>query len=196
MVYILIYVDDIHITSNDTSLVCQFIDQLNKVFALKDLGDLNLLGIEVSRDDTGFHLNQASYIKTLLHKAGMDNLKHVSTPAMTTKQLVKVDAPAFSYVTLYRSLLRGLQYLTHTRPDISFIVNKLSQFQQFPTVSYWLALKRVLRYVNGTMYDALHIKSSAELSITGFADADWSCSPDDRRSIGGYSIYFGGALVS
>jgi hypothetical protein len=98
--------------------------------------------------------------------------------------------------TMYRSVIGALQYLTNTRPDIAFAVNNLSQFLQCPTTTHWNSVKRILRYLKGTLHVGLHIRFSERLSLQGFSDADWASSPDDRRSVGGYCVYLGDTLVA
>uniref|UniRef100_A0A803QE35 GAG-pre-integrase domain-containing protein n=1 Tax=Cannabis sativa TaxID=3483 RepID=A0A803QE35_CANSA len=90
----------------------------------------------------------------------------------------------------------ALQYLTDTRPDIAFAVNKLSQFHKYPTTTHWSAAKRILRYLKGTIHHGIHIKYSDHLSITGYCDANWACCPYDRKSIAGYCVYFGESFLA
>ncbi|XP_062119207.1 secreted RxLR effector protein 161-like [Humulus lupulus] len=115
---------------------------------------------------------------------------------ITGKVLSKNDGAVLSNPTMYRSAIGALQYLCHTRPDIAFAVNKLSQFLQCPTTSHWSGVKRVLRYLKGTLHYGLHLGYCERLVLVGYSDADWACCPDDRRSIAGYCIYFGDSLVS
>ncbi|XP_054812150.1 secreted RxLR effector protein 161-like [Prosopis cineraria] len=98
--------------------------------------------------------------------------------------------------TDYRSALGTLQYLTNTRPDISFAVNHLSQFLSKPTTEHWKGVKRIFRYLKGTSQFGLSITPSQLLNITAYADANWAACPDDRRSVSGYCTYLGGSLVS
>ncbi|XP_022874172.1 uncharacterized protein LOC111392999 [Olea europaea var. sylvestris] len=98
--------------------------------------------------------------------------------------------------SLYRSAIGGLQYLAHTRPDITFDVNKMSQFLQTPSDVHWKAVKRIFRYLKGTIEHGLWIQRSYKMSIIGFADADWASCPDDRRSTVGYCVYLGDTLVA
>lgn len=74
--------------------------------------------------------------------------------------------------TIYRSVLGTLQYLTHTRPDIAYIVNKLSQFLQNPTSIHWQTVKRVLRYLKGTLHNCLFLQKSDHISLIAYTDAD------------------------
>ncbi|KAK9122624.1 hypothetical protein Sjap_012226 [Stephania japonica] len=152
--------------------------------------------MEARRDNSGLYLTQTAYIQQLLRKSGMSNAKPIDTPFSLNKPLYADGSPLFHDTTLYRSILGGLQYLVNTRPDISFIVNKLSQFQQNPTVTHWQAVKRVLRYIKGTDTLGISFRPSSQLFVTGFSDADWASSPDDRRSIAGYAVFLGPNLVA
>jgi histone deacetylase 1/2 len=96
----------------------------------------------------------------------------------------------------YRSVVGGLQYLTLTRPDISFAVNKVCQFLSQPTDVHWEAVKRILRYVKGTLQTGLCFRKSASTGVSIFTDADWAGCVDDRRSTSGYAIFVGPNLVS
>lgn len=194
---VLIYVDDIIITGSNSQKLKQFTEKLNQGFSLKDLKQLNyFLGVEVYWDDTGIYLSQGKYISELLKKYNMTYLKPCPTPMTIGKPLSISDGTLLDKPTEYRSLIGALQYLTHTRPDLSFAVNKLSQFLKAPTDCHWSAAKRVLRYLKGTIDLGLHIKVGDRLILTGFSDADWACCPDDRRSIAGYCVYLGDTLVS
>lgn len=102
------------------------------------------------------------------------------------------DADAF----LYRSVVGGLQYLTLTRLDISFAVNKVCQYLSKPTTVHWEAVKRILQYIKGTVNMGLHIRKSPSTLLSVFTDADWARSAEDRRSTGGYALFFGPNLIS
>ncbi|XP_062093658.1 uncharacterized mitochondrial protein AtMg00810-like [Humulus lupulus] len=65
-----------------------------------------------------------------------------------------------------------------------------------PTTVHWNAVKRVLRYLKGTLYRGLHIKYPDRLALAGFFNADWACCPDDRQSLAGYCVYLGDTLLS
>ena len=134
IIFALVYVDDIIITGNDISLMQNFIQQLNQKFSLKDPGDLHhFLGIEVRRDHSGLFLSQTRYIIDLLSKFDMAKCKSCPTPMSTGKLVSANDSSPLANSTLYRSVVGALQYLTHTRPDITFVVNRLSQFLSAPT---------------------------------------------------------------
>jgi hypothetical protein len=98
--------------------------------------------------------------------------------------------------TKYRSIVGGLQYLTLTRPNISFSVNKVCQFLHAPTTVHWKAVKRILRYVKDTVGIGITFQPSSSILLSAFCDADWAGCPDDRRSTGGFVVFIGPNLVS
>ena len=122
--YLLVYVDDIILTTSTTTVLRHVIDQLRQAFALKDLGELHFfLGVQVRRDATGFYLNQAQYTEDILERAGMANYRPASTPVEAKPKLSTTDSELASDSTFYRSITGALQYLTLTRPDIAYGVN-------------------------------------------------------------------------
>ena len=147
------------------------------------------------RDAGGMYLKQTKYIRDLLKKFNMEKASTCPTPMVTGKQFVAEGEP-MANPTLYRQAIGALQYLTNTRPDIAFSVNKLSQYMSLPTTDHWQGIKRILRYLHGTTNLCLHIKPSTDLDITGFSDADWATSVDDRKSMAGQCVFLGETLVS
>ncbi|XP_068640744.1 uncharacterized mitochondrial protein AtMg00810-like [Aristolochia californica] len=116
---------------------------------------------------------------------------------MVVSQHLSSIGPLFSDPTLYRSLVGTLQYLNIMRPDIAHAVNSVTQFLHSSTTDHFLAVKRFLRYVKGTLHYGLSFCPSASPgSLVAYSDADWAGCPDTRRSTSGYSIYLGDNLVS
>ncbi|RVX07439.1 Retrovirus-related Pol polyprotein from transposon RE2 [Vitis vinifera] len=89
-----------------------------------------------------------------------------------------------------------LNYLTITRPDISFLVSVVSQFLQSPCDSYWDAIIRILRYIKSTPGQGVLYENRGHTQVVGYTDADWADSPTDRRSTSGYCVFIGGNLIS
>jgi histone deacetylase 1/2 len=200
-IYVLIYVDDILITGSAPHLIQDLIHKLNIKFALKQLGEVDyFLGIEVNHVASGgLFLNQSKYIKDLLCKTNMDNCKPIGSPMVSSCRLSKFGTDSLTDATLYRSTVGALQYATLTRPDISFSVNKVCQFMAHPLESHWRAVKRILRYLKGTINHGLLLHpstSSPPFSLRAYSDADWATDQDDRRSTSGSCIFFGSNLVS
>ncbi len=98
--------------------------------------------------------------------------------------------------TAYRSLVGGLQYLTLTRPDLSFAVNQVCQYLHAPRTSHWSVVKRILRYVQGTISHGLRMQKSMTCALSAYSDADWARSLDDRRSTRGYALFYGHNLIA
>jgi histone deacetylase 1/2 len=198
-IYILIYVDDIIIVSSSDKATDKLIQNLNKDFAVKDLGPLEyFLGVEVKPHRDGILLSQRRYALDLLKKANMEKCKPISTPMSSSERLSRDHGTLLSgdEQFRYRSIVGGLQYLTLTRPDLSFAVNKVCQFIQSPTSVHWVAVKRILRFVKGTVDEGLKIQRSRNILLSGFSDADWAGCPDDRRSTSGFAVFLGTNLVS
>jgi histone deacetylase 1/2 len=198
-IYMLVYVDDIVIASSSSAAVDKLVHALSDTFPIKDLGVLEyFLGLEASRNSGGMTLTQRKYALDLLHRVGMENCKSTSTPLAPTERLSRDTGaslgPDDSF--RYRSIVGGLQYLTLTRPDILFAVNKVCQFLSQPTEVHWEAVKRILRYVKGTLNTGLKFRKSSSMGISIFTDADWAGDVDDRRSTGGFAVFVGPNLVS
>ncbi|KAK6158635.1 hypothetical protein DH2020_005949 [Rehmannia glutinosa] len=170
LLLVLVYVDDILITGDDSSRISKLIADLDSSFSLKNLGEVHyFLGLEAHRSPTGILLNQAKYISDLLQKTGMADCKPSHSPYCSGLKLSLHDSDDFDSPTLYRSTIGALQYLTMTRPDISYAVNKLSQFSHSPSVHHWKACKRVLRYLHGTSQLGIHFTPASRLSLEGFS---------------------------
>lgn len=128
----------------------------------------------------------------------MEQCKPVVTPMSTSEKLVRDTGQILSSdeASKYRSLVGALQYVTMTRPDISFSVNRVCQYLHAPTDQHMTAAKRILWYLKNTFEHGLVIKQSLSTLISGFSDADWAGCSDDRRSTGGFAVYFGANLIS
>jgi histone deacetylase 1/2 len=199
--YVLIYVDDILIIDSSPSLIQEVILKLNVQFALKQLGQLDYLsGIKVHHLPSGaLLLNQAKYVRDLLCKAKMEDSTPIGSPMAANCRLSKDGSDVLYDPTLYRSIVGALQYVTFTRPDIAFSVNKACQFMSKPLNSHWKTVKRIFRYLNGTISFGLCIQPAIQgppFSLRAYNDTDWATNQDDRRSIFGSCIYFGSNLVS
>ncbi|KAM2884753.1 hypothetical protein COP2_012021 [Malus domestica] len=196
LVFILIYVDDILVTGPDAQACQATISQLSALFPIKDLGPLHyFLGIEVKRSSSGIFISQTKYILDLLQKSKMDDAKPCATPLNTFS--MDHESPLLSDPTEHRSLVGGLQYLTRSQPDLLFAVNLVCQFMHQPRESYLQTVKRILRYLKGTLELGLWFsKTATPLRINAFSDADWACCHLDRRSIGGFCIFLGNSLLS
>jgi len=172
-IFILIYIDDIIITRSSSAAIASVIYSLNKFFALKGLGSLHcFLGIDATWSNGGFHLSQSKYIKELLQHANMLEAKPQPTPMMSFIHLIQDGSIAFKDHTLYKSIVGVLQYVTITRPEIAYFVNKVCQYMHQPQQHHWKIVKRLLRYLAGSITHGLQLTPSSSYSIKGFSYAD------------------------
>jgi histone deacetylase 1/2 len=197
--YILVYVDDIILVSSSVAATNRLVLALSSDFAVKDLGKLHyFLGLEVTYPHDGLALSQQKYSQDLLRRAGMLECKAATTPMSSTETISATDGILLSAdgATDYRSLVGALQYLTITRPDISYAVNRVCQYLHAPREPHLTAVKRILRYVRSTATYGLHLRPAPSGVLSAFSDADWAGNPDDRRSTGGYAVFFGPNLIA
>lgn len=128
----------------------------------------------------------------------MGQCKPINTPLSNTKKLsiTAGDKLGPEESTRYRSIVGALQYLTLTRPDISFFVNKVCRFLHEATTSHWSAVKRILQCVQGSVSLGLRIGRSQSMMVSAFSYTDWVGFPDDWRSTSGFIVLLGSNLIS
>ncbi|KAK9099064.1 hypothetical protein Syun_026109 [Stephania yunnanensis] len=126
----------------------------------------------------------------------MSSCKPSATPVNTKPKVSATASTVFDDPTLYRSLAGALQYLTFTRPDISYAVQQVCLHMHDPRIDHMSALKRIIRYVQGTLDHGLHLYPSSSSTLVSYTDADWGGCPDTRRSTSGYCVFLGDNLVS
>ncbi|RVW53847.1 Retrovirus-related Pol polyprotein from transposon TNT 1-94 [Vitis vinifera] len=166
-------------------------------FQTKDLGKLKyFLGIEIAQSSSGVVLSQRKYALDILEETGMLDCKPVDTPMDPNVKLVPGQGEPLGDPGRYRRLVGKLNYLTITRPDISFPVSVVSQFLQSPCDSHWDAVIRILRYIKSTPGQGVLYENRGHTQVVGYTDADWAGSPTDRRSTSGYCVFIGGNLIS
>ncbi|GKC49788.1 ribonuclease H-like domain-containing protein [Tanacetum coccineum] len=194
--YLLIYVDDIILIASCPALLQQIIGSLNKEFDMTDLGALNyFLGISADHTPTGLFFSQKKYALQLLERAHMVTFNPSRTPVDTESKLGMEGVPVQD-LTLYRSLAGGIQYLTFTHPNLSYAVQQICLYMHGPREPHFDALKRILRYVRGTVDFGLHLYVSATTSLVGYTNADWAGYPSTRRSTSGYCVFLRDNLLS
>ncbi|KAL6313666.1 hypothetical protein AAG906_010084 [Vitis piasezkii] len=121
---------------------------------------------------SGCSLITAKYITEILHKACMDGAKPTPTPMVTGVSLLAYVRTFFEDPHLYRSIVGSFQYATITRPEITFAINRVSQFMQQPLESHWEVVKRILHYLKGTSDHGLLFNSHSYLKLVAFSDVD------------------------
>nr|XP_020181823.1 uncharacterized mitochondrial protein AtMg00810-like [Aegilops tauschii subsp. strangulata] len=123
----------------------------------------------------------------------MLNCKPAATPIDTKAKLSATDGSPASDAAFYRSIIGALQYLTLTRPEIQYAVQQVCPHMHAPRDVHWAVVKRILRYVCGSMDLGATLHASA---LTAYSDADWAGCPDTRRSSSGYCVFLGPSLIS
>ncbi|GJW14070.1 ribonuclease H-like domain-containing protein [Tanacetum coccineum] len=190
-------------TTSDHVCLLQAISIWDLSKPLRAAGPIYLLALYVddiilTASSTAFlqrmFLSQQKYASELLERAGMLTCNPCRTPVDTDSKL-SADGDPVSDPTLYRSLAGALQYLTFTRPDISYAVQQVCLYMHDPREPHFSALKRILRYIRGTMPYGLQLFSSTTSSLVAYSDADWAGCPTTRRSTSSYCVFLGNNLL-
>lgn len=195
-----LYVDDFYVFTDCSVEKDKLFQLLQSEFSCKSLGTLkNCLGIKIHRDRAQGTLmfDQSDYIRKLLERFGMVNCKNVCTPMVLNKLEEATDNDTLSdKMYPYRELIGCLMYLSVcSRPDITYALSYLSQFNTAFTRQHWLAAKRILRYLSGTINKRLMFVKSGSFDLSVFADADFANNVVDRRSYSGFIIKIGDSTV-
>lgn len=201
VIMITLYVDDLLIAGSSIAAVQSLKSKLADRFEMEDCDEAKVcLGLEISRnrDIRLLKLSQTEYAKKVLQRFEMANCKAVSTPMEHQFENASLtDSPVDQ--TLYRQAIGSLMYLmVCTRPDICFVVGRLSQFMEKPTKSLWTAVKRVFRYIAGTLSTGIVYTGDQKgpVNLVGFSDSDWAGCKIDRKSTTGFVFFVAGGAVS
>jgi hypothetical protein len=202
-VIIAIYVDDLLITRKDRKEIDALKKALNNRFKMSDLGLVNFyLGMTVTRDriNRTLRLGQQAYLTKVLRDFGMEDCNPAVTP-MDSNGSNLVPAPkdytaSQDEIKEYQRAIGSLMYaMLGSRPDIAFAVSMVSRFASNPTAEHMKAVKRILRYLKGTLNYQLTYRGDLQ-ALTGYSDADWAGDKDTRRSTGGFVFNVGSGIVS
>lgn len=196
-----VYVDDLIITGGDAAAVIKFKGEMMKTFRMSDLGLLSYyLGLEVSQGADGITLRQGAYAAKILEKAGLSSCKPSATPMEMKLKLLKEGPTPSVDATDYRSLIGSLRYLCNSRPDLAYAVGYLSRFMEAPREEHFAAVKRMLRYVAGTVHWGLHYrpgrKNEGVPKLLGYSDSDLAGDVNDRKSTSGLIFFLAGGPVA
>jgi ribonuclease HI len=193
--YLLLYVDDFIIASNSREELVKIKEILMSKFRMRDIGELSyFLGISITRKNGNLYLDQSVYIDKVLKKFNMENCKPINTPIEISPS-ENLESESIIGVKPYRELLGSLLYAALiTRPDICTAVNFYGRFQNNATEVQWKGLKRILRYMKGTVNVGLQYQSNTDCELASFVDADWA-SHVDRKSVSGCVIKVYGNTV-
>jgi transposase InsO family protein len=196
-----VYVDDLNIIGRDKQAIQRLKNALSERFDMTDLGPISYyLGMSVTRDRAArtITLSQKGYLQKVLHTFGFEEARPAATPMEPGIRLEKETAqPAEpEAVQQYQSAIGSLMYaMTGTRPDVAFAVSTVSQFAQNPNNSHWKAVKRIFRYLRGTLDQGITFGKDDE-GLLGYSDADWAGDRETRKSTSGYIFTMYGGPVS
>ncbi|XP_020682249.1 uncharacterized protein LOC110099447 [Dendrobium catenatum] len=194
--YLLIYVDDILVTGDNSEAIQTLIRDMQTQFAMKQLGQIDFfLGIQVQHTKSGYFLTQIHHATKLLHDNGFADYKAAPTPFNPITKNSQNNIQPFADTCLYLRLAVSLQYLTITRPDIAYATNRICQHLQQPTCQDYQYLKSLLRYIKGTLSLGLPI-TKGKLILQTYTDADWAANPTDRKSVSVFCTFLGPNLIS
>lgn len=196
-----VYVDDIVLAGKSEDRLKEVKEELAKQFDIKDMGKLHyFLGMKVVQNDqtSEVWIGQPAYTKSVLQKFGMENAKPVNTPVDTCTKLVKATEDEDSIdQQLYQSAVGSLLYLSvATRPDITYAVSNVAKFCSYPMKEHWSGVKRIMRYLKGTVNFGILYNNQGSKKCIGYSDADWGGDLDDRKSTSGYLFQIGEGPVS
>ncbi|XP_055819236.1 uncharacterized mitochondrial protein AtMg00810-like [Solanum dulcamara] len=164
---------------------------------MKDLGPFSyFLGIAITRHISSLFLSQRKYVAKIIDRAGISSCKPSPTLVSPKLKLGTTTSIPFEDPSLYGSLTRALQYLTFTRSDINFVVQQVCLFMHDPQDEHMNALKRIVRYLQGTLDDGLHFYPSSTTTLVSYTDVDWGGCLDSRRLTLGYCVFMVDKLIS
>ena len=152
LIIVSVYVDDLLVIGSNKTLIKEFKAEMLDVFEMIDLGLMSYyLGMEVKQSDDGIFICQQKYVKEILKKFHMKSYKSTSTPMNLKEKFNKNDGTNKVDKGQYRGLIGCLMHLKATRSNIAFVVSLLSCFMHCASELHLQAVKRIIRYVKGTI---------------------------------------------
>ncbi|KAK6163684.1 hypothetical protein DH2020_000548 [Rehmannia glutinosa] len=192
-----IYVDDIIFGATNDSSCKKFSKLMQGEFEMSMMGELNFfLGLQIKQCQEGIYISQSKYTKELLKKFGIEEGRTVSTPMATNVKIDKDEKDKSMDESKYRGMIGSLLYLTASRPDILHAVCLCARFQSNPKESHMSAVKRIFRYLKGTIQYGLFYPKNENFSLKGYSDLDYAGNIDDRKSTSRSCQFLGDCLVS
>ncbi|GJX05691.1 ribonuclease H-like domain-containing protein [Tanacetum coccineum] len=199
-VALLVYVDDFIIIGNSLDEIEKLKAYLKSKFMIKDLEVMKyFLGIEVLDNANGICMTQRKYCLELIHEFDLLAAKPVTTPLPENCVLAVDESDSDKFlknIFEYQKLLGKLIYLTHTGPDISYVVHCLSQHMHAPLQSHLRIALRVIRYLKNSLSTRIQIYKDKNLTLSCFTDSDWAKCLRTRKSVSGFCVFLGRSLVS
>uniref|UniRef100_A0A7C9CSR4 Reverse transcriptase Ty1/copia-type domain-containing protein n=1 Tax=Opuntia streptacantha TaxID=393608 RepID=A0A7C9CSR4_OPUST len=196
-IFLAVYVDDILVTGDNDQEIQMLKAYLDATFKIKDLGAAHyFLGMELLPVRDGLVMTQRKFTKELLSEFRDAHMTPVVCPLDSTHKLLPDQGTLLPDPAIYRRLVGKLNFLTHTRPDLAFAVQHLSQFMQQPRQPHLQAAYHVLRYLHGQPDLGILISNTAQYNLEAYCDSDWAACSHSRQSVSGYVVFFGNSLIS
>ncbi|GKA58322.1 retrovirus-related pol polyprotein from transposon TNT 1-94 [Tanacetum coccineum] len=197
LIIVQIYVDDIIFGSTCQEMCDDFVKIMHDEFEMSMTGELNFfLGLQIKQLEDGIFFNQSKYIKEMLKKFRLEDSKPMKTPISTETKLTKNVEGESVDNTKYKGMIGSLLYLTASRPDIMFSVCLCARFQEDHKTSHLKAVKRIFRYVKGTMHLGIWYPKGSGIETIVYADSDHAGDYVDRKSTSGICTFIGCYLTS
>ncbi|GJS69874.1 retrovirus-related pol polyprotein from transposon TNT 1-94 [Tanacetum coccineum] len=192
-----IYVDDIIFAASTPELCDLFSKIMCSKFKMSMMGKISFfLGLQISQSPRGIFINQSKYALESLKKYGFDSCDPVDTPMVEKSKLDEDKEGKAVDPSHYRGMIGTLLYLTASKPDLQFAICMCARYQAQPTEKHLNEVKRIFRYLKGTVHRGLWYPKDSLIALTVFADADHAGCQDTRRSTSGSMQLLGDRLVS
>ena len=192
-----IYVDDILFTDNDKELLNEFKRSMKNEFEMIDLGKMRyFLGIEMIQKADGIFICQRKYAAELIKRFEMQNYNSVYNPIVSGRKVGRDKDGVKVNSMLYKQMVGNLMYLIATRLDMMFAVSLISRFMSDPNELHFTVVKRIMRYLKGTLELGIWYRREGKSELLGYTDSDYAGDVDDSKSTSGYVFLMSGGAVA
>jgi hypothetical protein len=194
---ILVYVDDIIFGCTNDHSVQWFANSMQTEFEMSFIGELSyFLGLQINQSSVGLFISQEKYLKEMLKKFQMEYSSPISTPMVVgCKPSIDDISPDVDKRT-YRLMIGSLLYITASCPDIMQVVGMVGRFQSTPKQIHLAAIKRIFKYLKGTMTYGLWYPKNHNFQLNSYSNVDWENCLDERKSTSGGAFFLGDSLVA
>jgi hypothetical protein len=194
---VLVYVEDIIFGSNNVSFVQWFASKMQSEFEMSMIGELPFfLGLQITQRSAGIFLSQEKYLREMLKSFQMEDFKPMSTPVVTGCKLSKDDDSPVIDQSSYRSMIGNLLYIKTYHPGIMHAIGMVGRYHSAPKHSHLLAVKRIFRYLKGTMNYGLWYPRNQNFQLSVYSYVDWDNCIDERKIASGGALFLGESLIS
>nr|GEY19209.1 retrovirus-related Pol polyprotein from transposon TNT 1-94 [Tanacetum cinerariifolium] len=192
-----IYVDDIIFVASTLELCDLFANLMYSKFKMSMMGKISFfLGLQISQSPRGIFINQSKYALESQKKYGFESCDLVDTLMVEKSKMEDHKERKAVDPSHYRGMIGTLLYLTASRPDLQFAICMCARYQARPTKKHVHVVKRIFRYLHGTVHQGLWYPKDSSVALTAFADADHAGCQDTHRITSGSVQFLGERLIS